>query len=68
MLGIDAFEYMEIDCFNKRYGMGAAAVPTDSISWEPPQTEEYKDYPTIEYPTEKALALIEEWHRNHPDS
>lgn len=64
----DAFGNMEIENFNAKYGMGAAAVPTDSISWEPPQTKEYKDYPTIEYPEEKALEMIEEWHRNHPNS
>ena len=63
----DAFEYMEIDCFNKKYGESAAAVPTDSISWQPPQTEKYKDYPSICHPREEALRQIAEWHKKHPD-
>ncbi len=64
---LDAYEDMQIDNFNRKYGMGAAAVPTDSISWQPPQTEEYRDYPMIKYPREEALKAIEEWHRKHPD-
>ena len=32
-----AFEYMEIDCFNKKYREATVIVPADSISWQPLQ-------------------------------
>ena len=67
----DGYENLMMKYFDRHYG-----PETDESAWEiiwgnewfPPQTEKYKDYPDHQVQREQALALIEEWHRKHPDS